>query len=69
MSSEKGGGREMQGETHLAPHLELEALAFLLVELIPQVGERLLGDIERVRLFLDQLQLLDARPHVLRQFL
>ena len=52
-----------------APHLELEALAFLLVELIPQVGERLLGDIERVRLFLDQLQLLDARPHVLRQFL
>ena len=66
MSSEKGEGREMQGETHLAPHLELEALTLLLVELVPQVGERLLGHVECVRLFLDQLQLLDARPHVLR---
>ena len=43
----------MQGETHLAPHLELEALTLLLVELVPQVGERLLGHVERVRLFLD----------------
>ena len=56
----------MRRGTYFPPHLELEPFTLLLVELVPQVGERLLGYVERVRLFLDHLQLLDARPHVLR---
>lgn len=54
MMKAEGGGE------YLAPHLELETLTLLLVELVTEVGEGLLRHIERIRFFLDHLQLLDA---------
>lgn len=58
--------RRLEGLAHLRLADELALLAALLAQLVSQIRERLLGVFQQLHLFLDGLQLLVARAHILR---